>query len=92
MTVTSPAMTVQFREHNKVMEPYRPQRPGWSARHRRASGRTRHFYLDLHSLILMAATTPPGGRRARKHVPPLPSDLPARERQRLLKSVQQARA
>ena len=24
MTVTSPAMTVQFREHDKVMEPYRP--------------------------------------------------------------------
>ena len=55
-------------------------------------GCRRHFYLDLHSLILQATAAPPGSPAARAHVPPLPPDLPARERQRLLKSSPPARA
>jgi len=55
-------------------------------------GCRRHFYLDLHSLILQATAAPPGGPAARAHVPPLPPDLPACERQRLLKSSPPARA
>lgn len=55
-------------------------------------GCRRQFYLDLHSLVLRATTTPPRGRKASNHVPPLPPDVPARERQRLLESVPKARA
>ncbi|MGI8452042.1 MAG: hypothetical protein ACR2MP_33640 [Streptosporangiaceae bacterium] len=55
-------------------------------------GCRRHFYLDLHSLIVQAAAAPPGGPAGRAHVPPLPPDLPARERQRLVKSPVPARA
>jgi hypothetical protein len=44
------------------------------------------YYLHLHSLITQAVATTrgPGGRRDRVHVPPLPPDLPERERQRVL--------
>ena len=59
-------------------------------------GCRRHFYLDLDSLILAAAGVAGARRKGaplmRKHVPPLPSDLPEREAQRLLESGLQARA
>jgi hypothetical protein len=55
-------------------------------------GCRRHFYLDLHSLIMQATAAPPGGSAARAHVPPLTPDLPARERQRLVESLTLARA
>lgn len=58
-------------------------------------GCRRHFYLDLHSLILAAnatASRPHRAQRVRKHVPPLPPDLPEREAQRLLWSGLEARA
>lgn len=59
-------------------------------------GCRRHFYLDLHSLILAAAGVAGARRKGaalmKKHVPPLPADLPEREAQRLLESVLQARA
>jgi hypothetical protein len=56
-------------------------------------GCRQRYYLDLHSLITQAvtATHGPCGRRGRVHVPPLPPDLPERERQRVLKSLQSAR-
>jgi hypothetical protein len=58
-------------------------------------GCRRHFYLDLQSLILLAAEN--GARQrdaagARKHVPSLPPDAPARETQRLVESILKARA
>jgi hypothetical protein len=55
-------------------------------------GCRRHFYLDLHSLILRATAAPPGGPAAWAHVPPLPLDLPVRERQRQVESLALARA
>jgi hypothetical protein len=39
-------------------------------------GCRRHFYLDLHSLIMQATAAPPGGPAARAHVPPLPPAFP----------------
>ena len=49
-------------------------------------GCRQRYYLDLHSLITKAVAASPGarGRRDRVHVSPLPSDLPERERQRVL--------
>ena len=59
-------------------------------------GCRRHFYLDLHSLILAAvnamASRARRAHRVRKHVPPLPPDLPEREAQMLLESGLEARA
>jgi hypothetical protein len=56
-------------------------------------GCRQRYYLDLHSLITEAVAASPGarGRRGRVHVPPLPSDLPERERQRVLESLHSAR-
>lgn len=56
-------------------------------------GCRRRYYLDLHSLITLAvaAVREPGGRHDRVHVPPLPADLPERERQCVLASTQCAR-
>jgi hypothetical protein len=56
-------------------------------------GCRQRYYLDLHSLITqaVAAAHGTGGRRGRVHVPPLSPDLPERERQRLLESLQSAR-
>jgi hypothetical protein len=56
-------------------------------------GCRKRYYLDLHSLITraVAATHGAGGRRGRVHVPPLPPDLPERERQRVLESLHSAR-
>jgi hypothetical protein len=56
-------------------------------------GCRQRYYLDLHSLITQAIAGARGtrDRRGRVHVPPLPPDLPERERQRVLKSVQSAR-
>lgn len=49
-------------------------------------GCRRRYFLDLHSLITQAAAARPGtgGRDCRAHIPPLPPDLPERERQRML--------
>jgi len=46
-------------------------------------------WLSMHSLIAQAAV--PRDRRGRVHVPPLPTDLPERERQRVLESRHRAR-
>jgi hypothetical protein len=55
-------------------------------------GCRQQYYLDLHSLIAQAATPRgPGGLRGRVHVPPLPTDMPERERQRVLESFHSAR-
>jgi hypothetical protein len=58
-------------------------------------GCRRHFYLDLHSIILLAAENAARAgdtQGATRHVPPLPPDVPAREAQRLLRSNMKARA
>jgi hypothetical protein len=56
-------------------------------------GCRQRYYLDLHSLITeaVAAARGPGDRRGRAHVPPLPPDLPERERRRVLESFHRAR-
>ena len=52
-------------------------------------GCRKRYYLDLHSLITQAVAGAhgTGGRRGRVHVPPLPPDLPERERQRVLATM-----
>jgi hypothetical protein len=57
-------------------------------------GCRRHFYLDLHGVILRAADTMAGAasRTRPRHVPPLPPDLPERVAQRLYDQVLSARA
>jgi hypothetical protein len=56
-------------------------------------GCRKRYYLDLHSLITQAIAIAhgTGDRRGRVHVPPLPPDLPERERQRMLESLHSAR-